>query len=152
MAITPRSVTNMNLQGMLVRFRPSAKEFHKTAINISKELENNLSDTRKRVLEGTLSRDMGIKTLRAVAGTATSRIANMANESQQIQRNIQDLLNTNNGYNASDVLSCTKELLDIAQEVSLEMTTAMRAIRSNWELYEETLDGWVQDIQFKGLR
>lgn len=142
---------NAALMQILTRYRPTAKEYSKNALAVSHAMVNYLADAKKQVEAGTLTREGAIKALRTAAGSALQRLNSQASEMQMLASSVYSVVTQTNQHGALDVTDGMKELLDIAQDVSLEMSTTMRSIRANWEDYEVTIKNWVGDIH-KGLK
>lgn len=142
---------NAHLTALLTRFRPVAKEYQKNTLAVSHDMVNKLADNRKQVEAGTLTRGMAINNLRVVAGLALQRVNIQSSDFNALAVGLQNAMNNHHTYNATELVGVTREMLDIAQEVSLEMTTTLRSIRANWEDYEAQLETWVKDIH-KGLK
>ncbi len=136
---------------LLTKYRPTAKEYSKNALSVSHGMMNELHSAKKLVESGNITRETAIKNVRHCAAFALNKLLTQSADMNKLTADIHGLLMRMEVHNASDVLQGTKELLDIAQEVSLEMATTLRAVRANWELYEDQMAIWLKDIQM-GLK
>ncbi len=141
---------NLNLMTALTRYRPTAKEYQKSALAVSHAMVTTLKANKDQVDAGSLSREQAIKQVRYHAGIALQRLNVQAQEMNALTTSLHNAM-TGAANNATDVVEVTKELLDIAQEVALEIATTLRTIRANWDDYEVLMQKWVADIQ-KGLK